>query len=108
MVDCTGHGVPGAFMSMLGHAFLNEAVSQQHLTNPAAILEWLNEEIKSSLRQEQKVNADGMDISLCVIDKNQLENNAEENIKITYCGAKRPLFYVLPSNNLKLVKGNRM
>ncbi|WP_338792045.1 SpoIIE family protein phosphatase [Bernardetia sp. MNP-M8] len=107
VVDCTGHGVPGAFMSMLGHAFLNEAVSQQHLTNPAAILEWLNEEIKSSLRQEQKVNADGMDISLCVIDKNQLENNAEENIKITYCGAKRPLFYVLPSNNLKLVKGNR-
>ena len=107
VVDCTGHGVPGAFMSMLGHAFLNEAVSQQHLTDPAEILEWLNEEIKTSLRQEQKANADGMDISLCVIDKNQLENNSEETIKITYCGAKRPLFYVLPSNELKTIKGNR-
>ncbi len=107
VVDCTGHGVPGAFMSMLGHAFLNEAVAQQHLTNPAEILEWLNEEIKTSLRQEQKANADGMDISLCVIDKGQVANNSEENIKITYCGAKRPLFYVLPSNDLEIVKGNR-
>ncbi|WP_338766650.1 SpoIIE family protein phosphatase [Bernardetia sp. ABR2-2B] len=103
VVDCTGHGVPGAFMSMLGHAFLNEAVTQQHLTNPAEILEWLHKEIKTSLRQEQKVNADGMDISLCVIDK----NHSEENIKITYCGAKRPLFYTLPSNELQIVKGNR-
>ncbi|WP_375560447.1 SpoIIE family protein phosphatase [Bernardetia sp. OM2101] len=105
VVDCTGHGVPGAFMSMLGHAFLNEAVSQQNLTNPADILEWLNEEIKISLRQEQKVNADGMDISLCVIDKNKSEN---EEVKITYCGAKRPLFYILPAiSDLQVVKGNR-
>ncbi len=107
VVDCTGHGVPGAFMSMLGHAFLNEAVSQQNLTDPASILEWLHKEIKTSLRQEQKVNADGMDISLCVIDKNNLENELEYSTKITYCGAKRPLFYVLPPTDLQIVKGNR-
>jgi serine phosphatase RsbU (regulator of sigma subunit)/ligand-binding sensor domain-containing protein len=105
VVDCTGHGVPGAFMSMLGHAFLNEAVSQQNLTDPAEVLEWLDREIKISLRQEQKANADGMDISLCVIDKNKTQN---EEIKITYCGAKRPLFYVLPSTtDLQVIKGNR-
>ncbi|WP_041264148.1 SpoIIE family protein phosphatase [Bernardetia litoralis] len=104
VVDCTGHGVPGAFMSMLGHTFLNEAVSQQNLTDPAAILEWLNKEIKISLRQEQKANADGMDISLCVIDKNKTQ---KEEIKITYCGAKRPLFYVLPTSELKIIKGVR-
>ncbi|WP_291726350.1 SpoIIE family protein phosphatase [Bernardetia sp.] len=104
VVDCTGHGVPGAFMSMLGHAFLNEAVSQQHLTDPASILEWLHKEIRTSLRQDQKVNADGMDISLCVIDRNI---SASGDIKVMYCGAKRPLFYVLPTNDLQVVKGNR-
>jgi serine phosphatase RsbU (regulator of sigma subunit) len=68
--DCTGHGVPGGFMSMLGISFLNELVNEQHVLNPASILDKLREKVIAALRQkgthgEQK---DGMDMTVCVYD----------------------------------------
>jgi serine phosphatase RsbU (regulator of sigma subunit)/tetratricopeptide (TPR) repeat protein len=75
VADCTGHGVPGAFMSMLGVSFLNDIVHKGHVTSAAEILNQLRESIIDALKQqgdgsEQK---DGMDMGLCVIDTKTLQ-----------------------------------
>ncbi|MFH2141825.1 MAG: SpoIIE family protein phosphatase, partial [Bacteroidota bacterium] len=71
IADCTGHGVPGAFMSMIGNMLLNEIVINGKITAPAIILEKLDSEIKSSLHKQEGNNFDVMAISICTIDKQQ-------------------------------------
>ncbi len=93
VVDCTGHGVPGAFMSMIGSRLLSEIVSEQNLSSPKAILETLDQKVKTALRQDTSDNNDGMDMSVCVIEK---ENNS---FHITYSGAKSDLYYFSHNNN---------
>jgi serine phosphatase RsbU (regulator of sigma subunit) len=68
-VDCTGHGVPGAFMSIVGYNLLNQAVNEQGITEPGKILNTVNRNITKTLRQseEDSVVKDGMDIALCAI-----------------------------------------
>ncbi|MEA2043459.1 MAG: SpoIIE family protein phosphatase [Bacteroidota bacterium] len=85
--DCTGHGVPGAFMSMLGISFLNE-ILKKGTTNPAEILEELRRSVKSSLKQHGKETKqkDGMDMALCVFDKKEKY--------VEYAGAYNPLFLI--------------
>lgn len=87
-VDCTGHGVPGAFMSMLGISFLFEIVSKDGVLQPATILNLLRTRIKTTLSQTGKVNEqkDGMDMSLCVIDT--------ANSSMEWAGAYNPLCQV--------------
>jgi serine phosphatase RsbU (regulator of sigma subunit) len=87
-VDCTGHGVPGAFMSMLGSAFLNEIVNKEYITHPGVILRRLRKEVIRSLHQKGETgeSKDGMDIALCVIDK--------ENMKLQFAGANNSLYIV--------------
>jgi len=97
VVDCTGHGVPGAFMSMIGNRLLNEIVKERHVTDPKEVLELLNKEIRIALRQEQTDNNDGMDLSLCRFEKNN--NNG---LGITFSGAKRTL-YVVRKENKELI-----
>lgn len=102
-VDCTGHGVPGAFMSMIGYTLLNEIVNDQELTQPARILEELHKLTRIALRQESQANADGMDLCLCMI-----EPIDDTQVQITFAGAKRPLYYIIPGNNELLeIKGSR-
>mgnify|MGYP000571983622 CR=1 FL=1 len=102
VVDCTGHGVPGAFMSMIGNTILNEIVTLQNIKEPAQILEKLNQGIWESLHQEDYQNLDGMDICLCVIDDaDELNKRA-----VNFAGAKRPLF-ILKNDKLIEVKGSR-
>ncbi len=86
--DCTGHGVPGAFVSMLGVAFLNEIIRKKEVQSPADILEHLRIEIKSSLKQTGKIdeNKDGMDIAVAVINK--------RTFNLQYAGANNPLFII--------------
>jgi len=69
-VDCTGHGVPGAFMSMIGNDHLNQIVNVEKVTSPEVILNRLHHEIQVTLKQKHGVseNHDGMDIALCVLD----------------------------------------
>ncbi len=92
VVDCTGHGVPGAFMSMIGNTLLNEIVNEQRITEPALILENLHKEVRFALKQEngQTDTRDGMDVCLCTLEL--------EKKKIVFAGAKRPLYIV---RNLK-------
>ncbi len=87
VVDCTGHGVPGAFMSMIGSRLLSEIVLEQKIESPKDILENLDSKVKLALRQESTDNNDGMDMSICVIEK---EDN---KFHITYSGAKSELYY---------------
>ncbi|TAD97124.1 MAG: hypothetical protein EAZ97_12945, partial [Bacteroidetes bacterium] len=102
VVDCTGHGVPGAFMSMIGNAFLNEIVNTNDIHNPAQVLENLNISVRNVLKQDEKTNDDGMDACLCMVEKvNQKEN------KVLFSGAKRPLYFVRSlTNELQTLKGD--
>lgn len=100
-VDCTGHGVPGAFMSMIGSSHLNEIVLEKQVTEPAKILSLLNEKIVESLRQDETENNDGMDVCFISID---LKSN-----KITFSGAKRPLFiFKNKTSEFDEIKGDRI
>jgi sigma-B regulation protein RsbU (phosphoserine phosphatase) len=89
--DCTGHGVPGGFMTMLGLTFLEEIVSLNVAQNPADILNIIRDKIISTLKQtgSAEENKDGMDVILCCIDK--------EKMKLTYSAANNS-FYVLRKN----------
>jgi serine phosphatase RsbU (regulator of sigma subunit) len=84
--DCTGHGVPGAFMSMLGVSFLNEIVRRKDITKASDVLNELRKYVKTSLRQTGKDGEakDGMDMSLCVVDL--------KNYHLQYAGAYNPLY----------------
>jgi serine phosphatase RsbU (regulator of sigma subunit) len=86
--DCTGHGVPGAFMSMLGVTLLNEIVNGKHILMPDQIIENLRQGVIKSLNQvaEEDSIKDGMDISICVVD-------FAENI-LWWTGANNPLYLV--------------
>lgn len=98
-VDCTGHGVPGAFMSMLGANALNRIVEQEGITEADLILQHLHKNVQDALRQRTTENRDGMDIALCVIDK--------ETKTVEFAGAKNPLFYI-QNNELHQIKGDMM
>ncbi len=86
--DCTGHGVPGAFMSMLGVSFLYEIVNKEGVMQPARILNMLRDFIKLTLSQTGKKDEqkDGMDISLCMLD--------HDNMKLEWAGAYNPLVLI--------------
>jgi PAS domain S-box-containing protein len=100
VADCTGHGVPGAFMSMLSYALLNEIIIQNAIFSPAEALFELNKKMRKSLRQEQNTNSDGLDIALAVIE------NQDDEFLITYAGAKRNSF-LYDGENLTELKANR-
>ncbi len=69
VADCTGHGVPGGFLTMLGITYLNEIVNRNEVKNPAEALEMLRSEIKGIFERFGKINQNGLDIALCSIDK---------------------------------------
>lgn len=99
--DCTGHGVPGAFMSMLGHAFLDEIVNTTRIENAAMILNLLRDEIINTLKQKGTVGEtrDGMDISLLILDP--------ANGRMDFAGANNPL-YIIRDGNLIKIQGDHM
>ncbi len=99
--DCTGHGVPGAFMSMLGISFLNEIIGKGCFHSASAILNQLRERVMKTLHQtgDKKEQKDGMDISLCIIDFDLQQ--------LQYAGANNPI-YLIREGNLFEIKGDRM
>ncbi len=85
-VDCTGHGVPGAFMSMVGSSLLNEIVLTKDTSNPSAILSQLNCGVQDALKQRENQTRDGMDCAFCAIDY--------PNRRLKYAGANRALWVI--------------
>ncbi len=106
-VDCTGHGVPGAFMSIIGNNLLDKVVKEQGITKPSEILTQLSLHIIKTLRQdESKEVKDGMDIAICAIHKN--------SNKLEFSGAYNPLYLVrngelieLKSDKIPIGKGHQ-
>lgn len=98
--DSTGHGVPGAFMSMIGSTLLQDIISRQHITTPSQILKRLDNQIFSTLNQniELGVSNDGMDMVICEIDI--------KTRHIKFASAMRPVIIVLDGESL-YIKGNR-
>lgn len=100
-VDCTGHGVPGAFMSMIGHNLLNQIIIEKGITEPASILNELHRGVQSALKQGSNTvidTSDGMDVSLCTIDLQKRE--------LQFAGAYRPLF-IFNLNDFEKIDGNK-
>ena len=98
VADCTGHGVPGALISMAGSISLNNAVDQFGLTRPADVLTKANELFLDFMNSNQgNISHDGMDICLCLIESNS-------NL-IRFAGAKRPLYLITQRNNFNPVSG---
>ncbi|MBN2893410.1 MAG: SpoIIE family protein phosphatase [Bacteroidales bacterium] len=92
VADCTGHGVPGAFMSLLGISFLNEIVVRSEITQTTQVLEVLRTRIKNALKQkEESVSQDGMDIAICCFNKKtKLLQYSGGNISLYYVSKDKP------------------
>ena len=107
VVDCTGHGVPGGFLSMIGTRMLSNIVNEKHIYEPSRILTNMDKVIRNALRQDQTDNDDGMDVCLCRIERLLSENApSDQQVKITFAGARRPL-YAVSNGEVKMIKGNR-
>ncbi len=94
--DCTGHGVPGALMSMIGCNLLQQIIVENKIYGPADILSRLQNEVRKALKQQSGDSKDGMDLAICMI----------EGDKIFYAGAQRPLL-ILRNNELEEVKADK-
>ena len=103
VVDCTGHGVPGAFMSLIGITLLNEIIKTNQVTEPSQILEKLRTRIHYALRQDESGNQNGMDAIFVTIEG--LPDKTHH--KVSFAGAKRPFWYIEErANQLKEIKGS--
>ena len=101
VVDCTGHGVPGAFMSMIGHNLLNQIVSEKGIYNPGDILQELHKGVQAALKQDQhhSDNNDGMDISMVTINTKTKE--------CWWAGAFRTLVLIKATGELEKIEGDK-
>ncbi len=101
LVDCTGHSVPGAFMSLIGNTLLNEIINSKRIFDPSQVLDRLHQEVVKLLHQKtsdvDSVN-DGMDIALCRFDTTKNE--------LTFAGANQPLFVVRSNGELSFMRGD--
>jgi histidine kinase len=97
-VDCTGHGVPGGFMSMVGHTLIQQIVFERGITDAGEILTQLNKSIRKELKQDSGTNKDGMDLALIIIDK--------KNKTIEFAGAKNPLI-LIQNNDIQHIRGDK-
>jgi serine phosphatase RsbU (regulator of sigma subunit) len=99
--DCTGHGVSGAFMSLVGNTLLNEIINEKEFTVPAKILEMLDERIRVSLKQDEQLNQDGMDLAICRFEKKDADTT-----EMYFSGAKRPCYLIKANQSTcEVIKG---
>jgi serine phosphatase RsbU (regulator of sigma subunit)/putative methionine-R-sulfoxide reductase with GAF domain len=102
--DCTGHGVPGAFMSLISNNILEKLIIADQKEDPADLLEHLHLHILNALNQKESFNNNGLDVAIAIVE-------AQDSLqqKITFAGAKRPLYYISASktDEVQIVKGSR-
>lgn len=102
-VDCTGHGVPGAFMCMISTRILSETIVEHKVYDTAKILELLNEGLIAALKQEETDNNDSLEICICKILR-----TGDTDYEMSFSGAKRPLYiYHSDTQELDTLKGDR-
>ena len=98
-IDCTGHGVPGAFMSLIGHNILNRIITELRIFDPSRILLELNNGVLGVLHKNENESKDGMDVAICKI-------NHKSGI-VEYAGAMRPL-WILRDNQIIEIKADKI
>jgi phosphoserine phosphatase RsbU/P len=99
-VDCTGHGVPGSLLSVIGHNALDKAVNEMNLSRPASIIEAMHQIIHNILRHDENSDIrDGMDMALCTFDT--------ELMQLEFAGANNPLYYI-NNEELHVVKAAQL
>ena len=81
VVDCTGHGVPGAMMSLVGSSYFSKAIKEKNLKSPAAVLDFINQEFPKALTTNDVTITDGMDLALCFVNS--------ERTQLSFAGAHR-------------------
>ncbi|HTA83408.1 MAG TPA: SpoIIE family protein phosphatase [Bacteroidia bacterium] len=88
VVDCTGHGVPGAFMSLVGYTILNQTVNSPEVNTPGAVLDYMNREVVQTLnkKMDEIVINDGMDMSVCAFNP--------QTMKLNYAGANHLMYHI--------------
>ena len=99
VADCVGHGIPGAFMSMIGNTLLNEIVNEKNIIQPDKVLKQMNQAIIKSLHQtnaQLQTQEDGMDIAICTIDM--------KSRTLNFSGANHSA-YIINNNKLDVIKG---
>jgi len=102
VADCTGHGVSGALMSMIGMDLIEKAINEYNITTPSLILTYLDESLEKIFSSEKNFDStimDGMDIGLCAINKKEK--------KVVYSGALFPL-YIISDNSLTQINGDKI
>ena len=98
VADCTGHGIPGALMSMIGYSFFNDVIDYKRKITPSIVLRSLDTDFKHLTNDDSGIN-DGMDVGFCSINK--------ESMEVNFAGAHRPL-YVIREQNLIEIKGDNL
>ncbi|HEY1039890.1 MAG TPA: SpoIIE family protein phosphatase [Bacteroidia bacterium] len=100
LADCTGHGVPGAFMSLIGKNFLKQSSTERDVNSPADALDFLNKNVSEALNQNSKDGPvrDGMDIVLIAVDM--------ETLRLQFSGANNPI-YIVRNNELTILKADK-
>ena len=101
-MDCTGHGVPGALMSLVGNTLMRETIIKDKIYEPAQILTELNKGVKETLKQETTGNNDGMDAALA-----RIQQQEDGTYRITFGGAKNPLIVIHKNGEMQSIKGSR-
>lgn len=110
VADCTGHGVPGGFLSMVGTRLLNAIVAESRIFEPREILYELDERFRKALKQDRTENDDGMDLCLCRIERQtglQAAGQGAGMVSVCFAGARRPLFYTNGDNDIVRLHGDR-
>ncbi len=100
VIDCTGHGVPGAFMTMIASTNLKRIIREETCHNPAEILKRLNFSVKTSLQQDTEYaqSDDGLDAAICFVKPHEK--------RLIFAGAKLPLYYI-DNDKLTVIKGDK-
>ncbi len=102
VADCTGHGVPGAFMSIIGYDLLSQTIRLRKITEPKDILEQLQNQLLEMLDLKRIQSTDGIALSICKFDKNP------DNVKLTFAGSDSTIYiHKMADNTLLKLKGSR-
>lgn len=101
VIDCTGHGVPGAFVSLMAYNFLEKVVNEHRVYNPSEILQELNKEVIEVLRKDEQLGSTKYGMDMALVSWNKTTGN------VIYAGARNPL-YIVSENKLTQIEANRM
>ena len=106
VVDCTGHGVPGGFLSMIGARTLDSIVNEQKTEQTDEILELMDKRIRQALNQQKSDNDDGMDVCLCRLSY-PAEDSQNGEVYMSFSGARRSLFMIRNGHEAEILTGDR-